>query len=394
MGYILITGGNLKNKGAQSMMFIAVDEMKKRFPDSEIIVVSDTDATASGEKRERFAFQFRDSVCLYGKKYKFIQRRYGKLDRMGDAAEIGRHVDMIIDISGYTFGSNWGWMANLLAAYRAKRAKQYKAPIYFMPQSFGPFKWKGIMGRLTSFCMAKWLSYANVLYAREQEGYDLLTENYGFRNVRLSEDLVLQNKGICISNIYKNSPVMTLPSIKKGSIAVLPNIRNAQYGDMEKLIMAYQKIINFALRAGRTVYLIRHATEDLAFCERIKVLFEKEPEVILLKDDFSCLEYETLVKNFDYLVASRYHAIVHAYKQGIPCIVLGWAIKYQELLSKFRQQEYALDVRNEINMDHLMEKVKRMEARFPLESEVILDGLEEVQKKNAFELVGKGKSQI
>lgn len=369
------------------MMFIAVDEMKRRFPDSEIIVVSDADATASGEQIEQFTFRFRDSVCLYGKKYKFVQHRYGKLDRMGDAAKISRHVDMIVDISGYTFGSNWGWMANLLAAYRAKRAKQYKAPIYFMPQSFGPFEWKGIMGRLTSFCMAKWLSYANVLYAREQEGYDLLMENYGFRNVRLSEDLVLQNKGICISNIYKKPPVMKLPSIKKGSIAVLPNIRNAKYGDMEKLIIVYQKIIKFAIHAGRTVYLIRHSTEDLSFCERIKMLFEKEPEVILLKDDFSCLEYETLVNNFDYLVASRYHAIVHAYKQGVPCIVLGWAIKYQELLSKFYQQEYALDVRREINVDELMDKVKQMEERFSLESDVILKELAEVQKKNAFDLI-------
>ena len=38
MGYILITGGNLKNKGAQSMIFVTVDEMRKRFPGKKIVV--------------------------------------------------------------------------------------------------------------------------------------------------------------------------------------------------------------------------------------------------------------------------------------------------------------------------------------------------------------------
>ena len=37
MGYILITPGNLKNKGAQSMIFVTVDEMRKRFPGKEIV---------------------------------------------------------------------------------------------------------------------------------------------------------------------------------------------------------------------------------------------------------------------------------------------------------------------------------------------------------------------
>lgn len=391
MGYILITGGNLKNKGAQSMIFITVDEMKKRFPDKEILVISDPDAAASEALTESFRFSFRDSVCLYGKKYKLVQHRYGKLDRMGDAARISRNVDMIVDISGYTFGSNWGWMANLLAAYRARRARKYGAPIYFMPQSFGPFEWKGIMGKLTDRFLAAWLPYAKVLYAREQEGYDLLTNGYGFRNVRLSEDLVLQNRGINLEHIYKEIPEMKLPEVKTGSVAVLPNIRNTKYGDLQSLLTAYRTIIDLQLSVGRTVYLVRHATEDLTLCRKIKELYEKEPAVVLLEQDFTCLEYEALVTKFDYLVASRYHAIVHAYKQGVPCIVLGWAIKYQELLNKFYQQDYAVDVRVRISPEALSEKVRRMEARYAAESEVILKQLREIQRKNAFDIFESAK---
>lgn len=35
---ILIVGANFENKGAQSMLFITVDELKKRIPDCEVFL--------------------------------------------------------------------------------------------------------------------------------------------------------------------------------------------------------------------------------------------------------------------------------------------------------------------------------------------------------------------
>ena len=43
MKNIIITGGELFNKGAQAMTFITVDEMKKRFTDHNIYVLSEMD---------------------------------------------------------------------------------------------------------------------------------------------------------------------------------------------------------------------------------------------------------------------------------------------------------------------------------------------------------------
>ena len=33
---VLVTGGNFKNKGAQSMLFVTIDEIRKRIPDCEV----------------------------------------------------------------------------------------------------------------------------------------------------------------------------------------------------------------------------------------------------------------------------------------------------------------------------------------------------------------------
>lgn len=394
MGYVLITGGSFKNKGAQSMVFITVDEMKKRFPDKEIVVISDADAAAEQAALQKdgtqsnFRFLLRDSVCLYGWKYKLLQHRYGKLDTAKDASQIRKNTDMIIDISGYTFGSNFGWMSSLLAAYRAKRAKTFGVPIYYMPQSFGPFDWTSLPGKITAGCMKKWLPYAKVLYAREEEGYELLKSKFGLTNVALSEDLVLQNTGIDLENVYVKVPQYDIPKAAEGSVAVLPNIRNYKYGNLPQLMQGYRTIIDTLLAHNRTVYLVRHATEDLDFCRKIKEMYEKEERVILLEKDFTCLEYEEFVKQFDYLVASRYHSIVHAYKQGVPCLVLGWAVKYQELLKKAAQEQYALDVRKNIEPDKVRELVERMENGWQQEAGTIRQKIALLQQKNVFDCIG------
>ena len=393
MGYVLITGGNLKNKGAQSMVFITVHEMKRRFPQKDIVVVSDIDAVKYAdrpEKDEEFQFLFRDSVCLYGWKYKLVQHRYGKLDRYQDASKIRKNIDMIVDISGYTFGSNFWWLSNLLAAYRAKRAKKYQVPIYYMPQSFGPFEWKGVFGKITDACIRRWLPYAEVLYAREEEGARLLTEKYGFSNVALSNDLVLLNKGIDLHSVYKKIPDAKVPDINPNSVAILPNVRNYKYGNRESLMKAYRTIIDIQLAKERTVYLIRHAAEDLVFCKEIKDLYENNCKVVLVEEEFECWEYEMFVHKFDYLVASRYHAIVHAYKRQVPCIVLGWATKYQELLGKFGQEKYALDVRGNIDSNMLTNIVERMEKDYSCESEKIGNILRQLQKFDVFECMKAG----
>ena len=397
MGYILITGGNLKNKGAQSMIFITVDEMRKRFPDKEIVVVSDPDATGDSKQIRDYDFMFRDSVCLYGWKYKLIQHRYGKLDLYGDAKKIRTNTDMIVDISGYTFGSNWSFISNILAAYRARCAQKLGVPIYYMPQSFGPFDWKGLTGHLADRCIRKWLPYAKVLYVREQEGMELLKKHYGFENVSLSADLVLQNRGVDRSHIYTGtqSQETWMPKeisvVREHSVAILPNIRNMKYGNPDELMRAYCAVIDHLLDAHKNVYLIRHATEDLSVCQKIKDRYLNEERVLLIGRDVNCLEYEELIQNFEYLIASRYHAIVHAYKQGIPCIVLGWAVKYQELLYKVEQSSYAVDVRKQIDIGALLHLIDRMEENYEKESETIRTKLQGIQEQNVFDTLGEEK---
>ena len=54
--YVLITGGELQNKGAQAMTFITVSEVKKRFPDRKIVLLSTVDYKRTAEEKDNYAF--------------------------------------------------------------------------------------------------------------------------------------------------------------------------------------------------------------------------------------------------------------------------------------------------------------------------------------------------
>ncbi|MDZ7835034.1 MAG: polysaccharide pyruvyl transferase family protein [Alkalibacterium sp.] len=78
--------------------------------------------------------------------------------------------------------------------------------------------------------------------------------------------------------------------------------------------------------------------------------------VILLDRDISSLEFDILVEKLDFIIGSRFHSIVHSYKNHVPCIAIGWATKYHELLKLFGQYDYMFDVRESLDKDERMQR--------------------------------------
>lgn len=399
MGNVIITGGDLKNKGAQAMTFITVDEIKRRFPEEKIYLAAGTGETEDRTKAEPFQFEIIDAAvcdlkglaCVNRFMRLLLEMRYGRKVYHEAYRKLWQETDLLIDISGYSIGTDWGIQTSLLAALRGRIASLFGAKVYYMPQSFGPCEFGGLKGKCAEFLLKKWLSRADVLFAREQQGYDLLTGRYGLTNVRLSCDLVLQNKKIDLSHVYKEIPDMLQFEVKSRSIAVIPNAKTLRFGREEKIISLYQTIINRMLDREYFVYLISHSSEDQKICKRLKSLFAEEERVILIQDELSCIAYGQLVKRFDFVIASRYHSIIHAYKEGVPCIVLGWAVKYKELLSLFGQEKFVFDVRGDIDERKFLTMIAEMEKNCKVYAAQVRDKLKEIQKENVFDVVEIGR---
>lgn len=393
MRNIIITGGELFNKGAQAMTFIAANEIKLRFPNHQIYLLSEMDLARSHEERSVYAFDFTGWYPV-----KFAKSQHNPLLRLAcklrsgkefaEAEAIYKNCDAMIDISGYALGSNWDARNNNRYLDHLEFAHAFGIPVYLMPQSFGPFDFGKEHPGIDERCR-KLLPTCKAILAREQEGYDALVNTYGLTNVHLAPDLVLNNKGIDLANVFKEIPNMDLPEIMPGSIAIVPNGRNLSVGNDQEVLELYRSAIACGLAQGKNVYLLHHATSDAKICAQLKESFADETRVVLLEREFSCLQFNALVPQFDYLVASRFHSIVHAYKNGIPCVILGWAKKYEALAAQFDQQQYLFDVRNCVDRFALCAAMNCMDKNQDAENRKIKAHLCQVQKENVFDILGK-----
>lgn len=386
------------NKGAQAMTLIAVHELRERFPYHNIYVHSPVDLANKKLDKRVFTFKF---TGWYPLKFARCQRhpfqRSMILLRSGselsEAEAIYRNTDFIVDVSGYALGSNWSDKICNDFLDILEFAKAFGIPVYLMPQSFGPFDF-GKAREAIDNRIRKLLPTAKVIFAREQEGYDALVNRYGLKNVRLAYDLVLSNTGINIKNVFVSAPEFDLPEIRTNSVAVVPNSMNSNVSSHDAVLSIYTEVISALLKRGRTVYLISHSAMDAALCRELKEAFGVNGNVVLLDRDFSCLEFNELVNKFAYLVASRFHSIVHAFKNGIPCIALGWATKYYDLLTLFGQEQYVLDFRDEIGTENVSTAIEKMDRAYRDESLKIQNKLVSVQEHNVFDVVSQYQKEL
>ncbi len=388
MRYIIITGGELLNKGAQAMTFITVDEMKKRFPDHRVVLLSIPKAESYSDK-EKYSFEIETAPDLkegMSVSFPFLNLVFRKdKKRLERIKNIYKHADLLVDISGYALASNWSKKRCLYFIRSIRLAKKYNVPVYILPQSFGPFDYKG-KAKLVDLASRHYLRYPKLIMAREEEGKKLLETRYKLKNVIKTEDMVLLNTGINAGNIYCKTPEQSDIVVEKGSVAIIPNVRNNKYGDSSKMTACYEKIINWLLSKNRKVYMISHSAEDVELCRNLCNIVNN-PGLSFIDRELSCLEFDRLVTEFDYIVGSRYHAIVHAYRNCVPALVMGWAVKYAELTKALGQEKYQFDVRNGLDSDKLVEVLGQLDKTYADETEVIKNKLDGLRNENLFDRI-------
>ena len=249
-----------------------------------------------------------------------------------------------------------------------------------MPQSYGPFEYSEKYKYLILYLINRYLKYPLICFAREKKSAEL----YVYLLIVVSPDLVLQNKMIldAVSPFFKNEEMQ----IVDNSVALVVNRRlYEQYGH-DSIFSKYKAIIHTLLKKGKTVYLLCHASDDIDICREIKENFIDNKQVIIVEKVLNCFAFQILARKFEYIVAARYHSIIHAYKECIPCIALGWAVKYQELLDLMGQEKYVVNIGNANDLV-IENAISEMESCYQEEQSVIKSRLRKVQKDNCFDVM-------
>ncbi|MBQ0027431.1 MAG: polysaccharide pyruvyl transferase family protein [Lachnospiraceae bacterium] len=395
---IIVVGGNCANKGAQALLFITMCELRKQYPEAELYFDSQEkfidDGTYCFKHVDRRALRnalaikagkggkdrmIKDAVwAVRDKRWYAVLAEPGYMKLLSD-------VKLIIDISGYNLASKFSNAHNELFLDIIEYAMDCGIKTVIMPQSFGPFDYKQDAERITKR-IADVLSRSELVYAREPGGIEALN-GIGFNKAKLSDDLVIQSRDFELSAITKKKQeIYDIEDIPGDSIAVIPNEKIfVNSSNREGLYTVYEDIIKKGLALNNKVYLIYHSVEDLAICKRIKESFCEDDRVVIIEKELAFYEYEALVKNFKYIIASRYHSIILAYRQCVPGIGIGWAEKYDYLFARCGQEKYVHGVNDVSLRDKVIEDMEALENCHTQASGIIKEKLENIQKKNCFD---------
>lgn len=405
MKNILITGANFGNKGAQAMLFVTVSEIRSRYPDVKIYYTTRENLKIS----DGFKFTAVDKYTFINafalkanavNKYQFwkeaakqtlrslAKRNYRALGTDYKYTALIDSLDLVLDISGFNLSSLFSQRSNDYYLKVIAYSRKCGIPVILLPQSFGPFDY----GRTSSPYiqnMREILQYPALIFAREQSGYHLLAGQQGLKNIFLSNDLVLQNRKMHWQSIFEagSTPEPDAKIPAGNNVAIIPNRKIIEKCPHYDTFLLYRAIIYTLLQMEKRVYLIFHSSEDHFICKKIKENFAAESSVILLSQELNCYDFEHIITCFDYVIASRFHSIVHAFKNNVPCLGLGWAEKYRELFQSVGQQDYIIDMRADHSPEEFQTSLKKLNQNYLQEKKCIMKKLEIIQQNNCFDIM-------
>ena len=380
---VVIVGANFVNKGAQSMLFTTVAQIRKSHPDAQIFFAHfDNKPCLNDEFLFDEVYFNNHNVDVSADKITIREpARSNSWNSSQRTLQTFRDADLIIDISGFALSSKWGAKSSLAYLNTIKLARTLKVPMILMPQSFGPFDF-GDAQTLMDGEIADALTYPEKIFAREVDGLTPLRERYGLQNVSLHPDIVLSSQTVKPADVYKVPPKISVPKVLPAScVGVVPNLRSFDRGNPWQSLQVFYEIVNYLLRAGKIVYLFRHSFEDIRPCTWLKALFADDGRVVLWQNDFTCFEYDEVCRQFDFLIVGRFHGIVHAYRNNVPCLLLGWAVKYRELAQLMYQTRYVFDVAApNVDMREIFSAIRDLSDNLASNKKILRERLTQVQR--------------
>lgn len=382
----------MRNKGSQAMFLSLYYGLKSIYEDCEVIGFANKYDSPEQysfkllpyDDYTRTIFKYRlNSIPLLVPLLTFLVSKWRKNDKWnGKVAEMEkalRDADAIFDASGYTLGSGWSKQGGGLLLQTIKIAKRYNKKIILMPQSFGPFDWDdGEDNAIFLEQVKEQLTYCSKVYAREQEGYECL-KSLELDNIELSTDMVIREKLFpSASDISASNDTHEIEFPSQGSVGFIINENVFRIGDPDAVLNLYAKILDKLIDDGEQVYILNTSTADTQLVANVLSKTKNSDAVGLITGEYSSPELIEIIGRFKYVVASRYHSVVFAYRSGVPAIILGWATKYLDLAAHVQQQEYVFDIRDP-GLDRMIEKIDKMSANHATESQTIKDSLKTIQ---------------
>ncbi len=370
----IIYGGNFINKGAEALTLSAVDILRKKFPNDTPVLLN-LFPNKFGKEKDAYDFKIVNMHVrtLFRLQYpilKLILKKSPKSDDEKLIKSLFDNANGFYDINGYGISShNQQIIWTLATIFPAFWANKKNIPVVLLPQSLGPFNFKGWKKIFIKPLVNRYLKIPKTIFIREKENKKEV-ENIRKNRVFHSNDLVILNP---LNN--KNREI-------KNSIALIPNRQLTNFLSTEKLSSLYAKIIKKVNLKGYEIDLFAHSTDDFNLCENIYNKVENKNKITYHKNDLSIKETEELISKMRGVITSRYHGLVHSLRAGKPSMSIGWASKYSSLLKAVAQEEFYFDMSKNDKVDGIFLILDNWLENGLKNSNIIIDKIHQIQSES------------
>lgn len=335
---IELRGVEFENKGAELMLHSIIQKIREW--DKSVIFVMRSSPKVPIDKRKKyviyttaeyvkFRVNFTYLINLFPSKF---LKKYGFIKR--------NHINVILDASGFAFGDKWG------AEYAKRRlgnnvSKWHKTKkIILLPQAFGSFNDTELV-----IVMRNILNNVDLLFARDDKSFTYLNK------IEKSNKII---KAPDFTNLVKFSIPDDFDKIEN-EVAIIPNYQmvNSTSLSLDEYSDFLKQAVTFVKNRGKKPYfLIHEGQKDLDIANYVNNRLDFPINVIVYD---SALHIKGIISTASFIICSRFHGVVSALTQGVPCIATSWSHKYEMLVEEYNVENSLIkDLKNYDSLEKLV----------------------------------------
>ena len=341
---IELRGVEFHNKGAELMLYAILDSVKQRLPDTLFVMEKRPGSATSIKKQRNLGIYTKLNI----KKYGIDSAKWGLLVPRGVRRKMGfiheKEIDVVLDGSGFAFGDFWGAKkaGERLADHIEKWKKQGKRVI-MLSQAFGAFE-----DPLLQKKMKQITDHADLIFARDKYSYDYL------RAIDADNDRIILKPDF--TNLVKGR----LPdyfNAEDSEIAIIPNnklLESNLFENHSQYLDVLHSIVVLTEQAGKVpFFLIHEGMKDQQLAEDVNKRFSKSIKIIKEDDP---LKVKGIIGACKGVITSRFHGLVSALSQGVPCLCIGWSHKYKALMEDYNFPQ-GIIAKEDLALENLKNKI-------------------------------------
>ena len=359
---IELRGVEFVNKGAELMLHAIVEKIRQKYPQALIAMQVGSQTPKTKLKQYGIYVKFSNN------RSNRIGRLIPRVLRLKAGYVLEREVDLVMDGSGFAFGDQWG------AAYAQRRLGSQITQwhndgkkIILLSQAFGPFE-----NAELKQVMKKIIANSHLIFAREEESFQYLTGLKPADHIIKAPDFTNLIQGILPHDF----------NTATHQVAIIPNYKMIDKGSQgDNVYLSFlkhtiKKVIELGLKP---FFLIHEGKQDLELAEKVNTMLDTPLDVTAKENP---LEIKGIIAVSKFIVCSRFHGVVSALSQGVPCVVTGWSHKYKMLLNEYDYDEGLISDLSDTNtVDNMLQKLATPEINKQISDKLKTNSL--LQKENS-----------